>query len=69
MARVARIDRSRPDYVAVALDLERQLPNIEWLAGARCDIGRATASLEARLRAVSDSPRLIAFADALAALR
>lgn len=69
MARVAGIDRSRLDYVAVALDLERQLPNIEWLAGARCDIGRATTPLEVSLRAASDSPRLIAFADALAALR
>jgi hypothetical protein len=64
-----KIDGMRSDYLAVAIDLERQLPNVKWLAAARCDIGEAVAALEARVRAVSDSPRLIAFADALASVR
>jgi hypothetical protein len=64
-----KIDRMRSDYLAVAMDLERQLPNIKWLAAARCDIAEAVAALETRVRAVSDSPRLTAFADTLASIR
>jgi hypothetical protein len=64
-----KIDRMRSDYLAVAMDLERQLPNIKWLAVARCDIAEAVAALETRVRAVSESPRLTAFADALASVR
>jgi hypothetical protein len=45
------------------------LPNIKWLAGARCDVGEAVAFLETRVRAVSDSPRLTGFADTLASIR
>ena len=68
-AAAAKIDRTRSDYISVAIDLERQLPNIKWLAGARCDIGEAVAFLEARVRTVSDSPRLTGFADTLASIR
>lgn len=68
-AAAAKIDRTRSDYIGVAIDLERQLPNIKWLAAARCDIGEAVAFLETRVRAVSDSPRLTGFADTLASIR
>lgn len=68
-AAAAKIDRTRSDYIGIAIDLERQLPNIKWLAGARCDVGEAVAFLETRVRAVSDSPRLTGFADTLASIR
>lgn len=68
-AAAAKIDRTRSNYLGIAIDLERQLPNIKWLTAARCDIGEAVAALEARVRAVSDSPRLTAFADTLASIR
>lgn len=65
----ARVDRTRTSYIGAAIALERQLPNIKWLVEARCDIGEAIAALETRVRAVSDSPRLIGFADTLASMR
>ncbi|MDP2330878.1 MAG: hypothetical protein Q8M19_09310 [Reyranella sp.] len=64
-----KIDRTRSNHLSIAMDLERQLPNISWLAGARCDLDEALADLERRLRAVSDSPRFDAFADTLASIR
>ena len=58
------------NYIGIAIDLERQLPNIKWLAGAHCDIGEAVAFAgDAAVRAVSDSSRLVAFADTLASMR
>jgi hypothetical protein len=68
-AEAGKIDRTRPAFLADALDLEWQLPNIRWLADARCEIGEAIADLEARLRAVSDSRRIDTFADTLASIR
>ncbi|HZX86239.1 MAG TPA: hypothetical protein VFF19_21890, partial [Reyranella sp.] len=68
-AAAAKIDRTRSDYIGVAIDLERQLPNIKWLIGARCDIGQAVAFLETRMRTVTDSPRFTEFADTLASVR
>ena len=68
-AEAAKIVRTRSDYLSVAIDLERQLPNIKWLVGARCNLDEALAELEVKLRAVSDSPRLDQFAAILAALR
>lgn len=64
-----KIARTRSDYLSAAIDLERQLPNIEWLVAARCDLTEALAEAEVKIRAVSDSPRLDKFADTLAALR
>ena len=32
-AAAAKIDRTRSNYIGIAIDLERQLPNIKWLAG------------------------------------
>jgi hypothetical protein len=68
-AAAAKIDRTRSNYIGIAVDLERQLPNIKWLVSARCDISEAVAFLETRVRAVSDSPRLTGFADTLASIR
>ena len=68
-AAAAKIDRTRSNYIGIAIDLERQLPNVKWLVAARCDIAEAVAFLETRVRVVSDSPRLTGFADTLAAIR
>jgi hypothetical protein len=68
-AEAGKIAKTRPDYISVAIDLEWQLPNIAWLVGARCDLGEPLAEAEARVRAVSDSPRLDKLADTLAELR
>lgn len=68
-AAAAKIDRMRSNHAGAAIALERQLPNIKWLAAARCDIGEALAFLESRLRALSDLPRFTDFADTLASIR
>lgn len=68
-AQAITVDRTRSDYISVALDLERQLSNMKWLAGARCDLGKALAAAEARVRAIADDPRLTALADAIAEQR
>jgi hypothetical protein len=59
----------RSDYLTAAMDLERQLPNIKWLAGVRCDLAEPLAVLETNVRAVADSPRMTHFADTLGKLR
>ncbi|WIM12243.1 hypothetical protein [Enhydrobacter sp.] len=56
-------------YLSAAMALERQLPNITWLIGVGCDLAEPLALLETNVRAVADSPRMTAFADALARLR
>lgn len=67
-AEAAKIVKTRSDHIGVAIDLERQLPNIEWLARAGCDLSEALGDAATRVRAVSDSERMTAFADRLAAL-
>lgn len=68
-AEAGKIVRTRSDYLTVALDLERQLPNIEWLVNSNCDLGESLSEVATRIRTVSDSSRLDTFADTLAALR
>lgn len=53
----AKIDRSRGDYLSIAMDLEFQLPNLKWLVTSRCDLSAALTDTAARVRAVADSPR------------
>jgi hypothetical protein len=66
----AKINRTTgSDYLSVAMDLERQLPNIRWLVGARCDLGGSLGRLVVRIRDVSDSERMEQFAATLAVLR
>ena len=65
----SKINKTRSDYLSVAMDLERQMPNIKWLGGVRCDLSPALTVLEANVRAVSDSPRMDQFADSVAALK
>ncbi len=57
------------NYLGLAIDLERQRPNLEWLTSERCDLDQPLTLLEKNLRAVADSSRITKFADVLAALR
>jgi hypothetical protein len=68
-AEAMKVERGRGAYLALAMDLERQLPNIRWLAGAACDLDAALTTLETNLRAVSDSERLSKFADTVRSYR
>ncbi len=65
-----QVDRKmRSDYLSAAIEMEGQLPNIEWLTGEQCDLRAPLALLEANVRTVSDSSRMDKFADTLAKLR
>lgn len=65
----ANVTKARSDYLSVAIDLERQLPNIRWLTGAGCDLDAALTLLADHVRGVSDSERMETFANTLAGLR
>lgn len=67
-AAAGRVSRVNSNYIGAAIDLERQLVNIEWLVTARCDLREALGEVEANVRTVADSARLTEFADKLAAL-
>ncbi len=57
------------NYLGLAIDLEWQRPNLEWLTGEKCDLDAPLVLLEKNLRAVADSSRITKFADELAKLR
>ncbi len=65
----SNIAPGRPNSIGVALDLERQLPNIKWLVAGRCDFAPIFEPLEKNLRIVADSSRITKLADTLAELR
>ena len=66
----AKIDRSKVTYyLSVAIDIERQLPNIKWLLVERCDLDSALATLEKNIKTESDSPRMDQLAATFGALR
>ena len=64
-----KVQRGRGAWLTAAMDLEWQLPNITWLAGAGCNLDPSLTLLETNVRAVSDSPRLDKFADKLHSFR
>jgi hypothetical protein len=64
-----KVQRGRGAWLTAAMDLEWQLPNIGWLAGAGCNLDPSLTLLETNVRAVSDSPRLDKFADKLHTFR
>jgi hypothetical protein len=69
LARMAsKIGPAQPNPIGVALDLERQLPNIQWLVAGRCDFDATFEPLERSLRIVADSSRITRIADTLAGL-
>jgi hypothetical protein len=61
--------RLHDDYLSAATELERQLPNIRWLMGLRCDLAEPLALIETNVRAIADSPRMRRFAETVAKLR
>ena len=65
----SNIAPGRPNSIGIALDLEYQLPNIEWLVAGHCDFSAIFEPLEKNLRIVADSPRITKLADTLAELR
>jgi hypothetical protein len=65
----SKVSRSQRAYISAALDIEWQLPNIEWLVGAKCDLGDALTEAETRIREVADSARVTKIADRLGELR
>ena len=66
----AKVDpKVSSNYLGEAIDLERQLPNLQWLTGEGCDLAMPLVQLEKNLRAVADSSRITKFADELAKLR
>ena len=64
-----KVRRTEPGFINAAIEIEWQLPNIEWLVGAKCDLGDALAEAETRIREVSDSSRVTSIADRLGELR
>ncbi len=65
----AQLDpKTGSNQIGKAIDLERQLPNLQWLTGERCDLAVPLGVLEKNLRAVADSSRITGFADKLAKL-
>jgi hypothetical protein len=66
----AEVDpKKNSNAIGVALDIERQLPNLQWLVGERCDLGEPLTILEKNLRAAADSSRITKLADEMAKLR
>ena len=66
----AKVDpKANSNYLGVAIDLEAQRPNLEWLTGDGCDLKATLAQLEKNLRAVADSSRITKFADEIAKLQ
>lgn len=68
-AEAGKVTRLNSNYIGAAIDLERQLVNMEWLVAARCDLGDALGDVETNVRTLADSARLTEFADKVAALR
>jgi len=64
----SNIGPGQSNSIGVALDLERQLPNIKWLVAGHCDFDATLAPLEKNLRIVADSSRISGLADTLAGL-
>jgi hypothetical protein len=67
-AMAGNIGPGQANSIGVALDLERQLPNIKWLVAGRCNFDATLEPLEKNLRIVADSSRITKLADTLAGL-
>lgn len=69
LAAANRITRTRSDYLAAAIDLEWQMPNLKWMIGSKCDLSGPLERAEANIKAVADSDRLRNFAVTLGELK
>lgn len=66
----AKVDpKMSSNYIGIAIDLEWQRPNLEWLTSERCDLDAPLALLEKNLRTYADSSRITRFADEIGKLR
>jgi hypothetical protein len=61
----AQVTKARSDYLSVAIDLEQQLPNVDWLVAGGCNLNAALGSLADHVRSVADSQRMQKFAATL----
>jgi len=60
-----KIDPSYSNRLGEAIDLEFQLPNLNWLVAQHCDLHEVLTDLARRLRVVRDSSRIDHLADTL----
>jgi hypothetical protein len=65
----SQVTKARSDYLSIAIDLEEQLPNIDWLVEGGCNLNDSLGILADHLRAVSDSQRMDKFAVTLQGYR
>lgn len=65
----AQVTKARSDYLSVAIDLEQQLPNIDWLVAGGCNLNAALGTLADHVRSVADSQRMQKFAATLEGYR
>jgi hypothetical protein len=65
----SQVTKARSDYLSVAIDLEQQLPNINWLAEGGCNLNDSLGILADHVRAVADSQRMEKFAATLEGYR
>ena len=61
----SQVTKVRSDYLSVAIDLEQQLPNINWLTDGGCNLDVSLGLLADNVRSVADSQRMEKFAAAL----
>jgi hypothetical protein len=65
----SQVTKTRSDYLSVAIDLEQQLPNINWLVDGGCNLNASLGILADHVHAVSDSQRMDKFAATLEGYR
>jgi hypothetical protein len=54
----SQVSKARSDYLSVAISLEQQLPNIDWLVEGGCNLNASLGVLADHVRAVADSQRM-----------
>lgn len=57
-----QVSRTRSDSLSQAINLEQQMPNINWLVDGGCNLNASLKLLADHVRAVSDSQRMDKFA-------
>ena len=67
--RPSQVTKARSDYLSVAIDLEQQLPNIDWLVEGGCNLNTSLGILADHVRAVANSQRMEKFAATLEGYR
>ena len=65
----SQVTKARSDYLSVAINLEQQMPNIDWLVEGGCNLNASLTLLADHVHTVSDSPRMDKFAARLEGYR